>query len=62
MAKLHCTDTAMQLAVDAVQLAGDAGTISGSPFERHLRDAKALQIYEGSNQVQRIVIARQLLG
>ena len=62
MAKLHCTDTAMQLAVDALQLAGDEGTVSGSPFERHLRDAKALQIYEGSNQVQRIVIARQLLG
>jgi alkylation response protein AidB-like acyl-CoA dehydrogenase len=61
MAKLHCTDTAMQLAVDALQLAGNEGTISGSPFERHLRDAKALQIYEGSNQVQRIVIARQLL-
>jgi alkylation response protein AidB-like acyl-CoA dehydrogenase len=62
MAKLHCTDTAMQLAIDAVQLAGDAGTISGATFERHLRDAKALQIYEGSNQVQRIVIARHLLG
>jgi alkylation response protein AidB-like acyl-CoA dehydrogenase len=61
MAKLHCTDTAMQLAIDAVQLAGDEGTISGSPFERHLRDAKALQIYEGSNQVQRIVIAREML-
>ena len=62
MAKLHCTDTAMQVAIDALQLAGEEGTISGSPFERHLRDAKALQIYEGSNQVQRIVIARQLLG
>ncbi len=62
MAKLHCTDTAMQLAIDAVQLAGEEGTITGSPFERHFRDAKALQIYEGSNQVQRIVIARQLLG
>jgi acyl-CoA dehydrogenase len=62
MAKLHCTDTAMQVAIDAVQLAGEDGTISGSPFDRHLRDAKALQIYEGSNQVQRIVIARQLLG
>jgi acyl-CoA dehydrogenase len=62
MAKLHCTDTAMQVAVDAMQLAGEEGTISGSPFERHFRDAKALQIYEGSNQVQRIVIARQLLG
>ena len=61
MAKLHCTDTAMQIALDAVQLAGDAGTVSGSPFERHLRDAKALQIYEGSNQVQRIVIAREVL-
>lgn len=62
MAKLHCTDTAMQLALDAMQLAGDEGTITGSPFERHVRDAKALQIYEGSNQVQRIVIARHLLS
>ena len=61
MAKLHCTDTAMQLALDAVQLAGEPGTVSGSPFERHVRDAKALQIYEGSNQVQRIVIAREVL-
>jgi acyl-CoA dehydrogenase len=61
MAKLHCTDTAMQLALDALQLAGDEGTVSGSPFERHVRDAKALQIYEGSNQVQRIVIAREVL-
>ena len=61
MAKLHCTDTAMQLAIDALQLAGEEGTASGSPFERHVRDAKALQIYEGSNQVQRIVIAREVL-
>ena len=61
MAKLHCTDTAMQLALDAVQLAGEAGTLTGTPFERHVRDAKALQIYEGSNQVQRIVIAREVL-
>jgi alkylation response protein AidB-like acyl-CoA dehydrogenase len=60
-AKLHCTDTAMQVALDAIQLAGDEGTISGTPFERHVRDAKALQIYEGSNQVQRIVIARYML-
>ncbi len=62
MAKLHCTDTAMQLALDALQLAGEDGTTAGSPFERHVRDAKALQIYEGSNQVQRIVIARHLLS
>src|SRR3989441_5420476 len=61
MAKLHCTDTAMDLALDAVQLAGEEGVVAGSPFERHVRDAKALQIYEGSNQVQRIVIARELL-
>jgi alkylation response protein AidB-like acyl-CoA dehydrogenase len=62
MAKLHCTDTAMQLAIDAVQLAGEEGTFAGATFERHVRDAKALQIYEGSNQVQRIVIARHVLG
>jgi alkylation response protein AidB-like acyl-CoA dehydrogenase len=61
MAKLHCTDTAMQVTLDALQVAGEEGAISGSPFERHVRDAKALQIYEGSNQVQRIVIARDLL-
>ncbi|HEY4913962.1 MAG TPA: acyl-CoA dehydrogenase family protein [Candidatus Dormibacteraeota bacterium] len=61
MAKLHCTDTAMQLALDALQLAGEEGAVSGSPFERHVRDAKALQIYEGSNQVQRMVIAREVL-
>ncbi len=62
MAKLHCTDTAMQLAIDGLQLAGEEGTFGGATFERHVRDAKALQIYEGSNQVQRIVIARHVLG
>jgi acyl-CoA dehydrogenase len=61
MTKLHCTDTAMQVALDALQIAGETGALVGSPFERHVRDAKALQIYEGSNQVQRIVIARDLL-
>jgi alkylation response protein AidB-like acyl-CoA dehydrogenase len=62
MAKLFCTDTAMDLASEAVQLAGEEGSLAGNPVERHFRDAKALQIYEGSNQVQRIVIARHLLG
>lgn len=62
MAKLHSTDTAMQVALDALQIAGDEGAIAGATFERHVRDAKALQIYEGSNQVQRVVIARELLG
>lgn len=61
MAKLHCTDTAMQVALDALQIAGEDGAIRGSPFERHVRDAKALQIYEGSNQVQSVVIAREIL-
>jgi len=61
MSKLHCTDTAMQIAIDALQIAGEDGAISGSSFERHVRDAKALQIYEGSNQVQHVVIARELL-
>jgi alkylation response protein AidB-like acyl-CoA dehydrogenase len=62
MAKLFCTDTAMDVATDAVQLAGGYGFIEDLPFERHFRDAKALQIYEGTNQVQRLVIARQLLA
>ena len=61
MAKLFSTDTAMEVAIDAVQVAGGAGYAGDLPFERHFRDAKALQIYEGSNQVQRIVIARDLL-
>jgi alkylation response protein AidB-like acyl-CoA dehydrogenase len=61
MSKLHCTDTAMQVAIDALQIAGEDGALAGSPFERHIRDAKALQIYEGSNQVQRVVIGRDLL-
>src|SRR5207247_2628064 len=62
MAKLHCTDTAMDVALGALQLAGEEGAIAGSPFERHMRDAKALQIYEGSNQVQRVVISRDLVN
>jgi butyryl-CoA dehydrogenase len=61
MAKLFCTDTAMDLAIDAVQLAGGYGFVQDYPFERHFRDAKALQIYEGTNQVQRVVIAREIL-
>src|ERR1700694_3965965 len=61
IAKLHCTDTTLQIAVDALHAAGGDGAVRGSPFERHVRDAKALQVYEGSNQVQRVVIARDLL-
>lgn len=61
MAKLFSTDAAMDIAIDSLQLAGGYGYISEYPFERHFRDAKALQIYEGSNQIQRIVIARELI-
>jgi acyl-CoA dehydrogenase len=61
IAKLFCTDTAMAVANDAVQLCGGYGFTQDLPLERHFRDAKALQIYEGSNQVQRIVIARDVL-
>ena len=61
MAKLFTTDTAMWIATNAVQLAGGYGYVNDYPFERYFRDAKAAQIYEGSNQVQRIVIARELL-
>jgi acyl-CoA dehydrogenase len=62
MAKLFCTDAAMDIASEALQLAGGHGYMSDPPFERHFRDAKALQIYEGTNQVQRLVIARHLLA
>ncbi|HLH67627.1 MAG TPA: acyl-CoA dehydrogenase family protein [Candidatus Dormibacteraeota bacterium] len=60
MAKLFCTDLAMEAASVALEVTAEAG--EGQGFGRHFRDAKALQIYEGTNQVQRVVIARQLLG
>ena len=61
MAKLFSTDTAMRVTTDAVQLLGGYGYIEEFPAARRMRDAKACQIYEGTNQVQRVVIARQLL-
>jgi acyl-CoA dehydrogenase len=60
MAKLFATDTAMQVATDAVQLFGGYGYIKEYQVERYMRDAKVTQIYEGTNQIQRIVIARHL--
>jgi alkylation response protein AidB-like acyl-CoA dehydrogenase len=62
MAKLFSTDAAMDIVSDALQLAGGHGDMVDHSFERHFRDAKALQIYEGTNQVQRLVIARSLLS
>jgi alkylation response protein AidB-like acyl-CoA dehydrogenase len=61
MAKAFASDTAMSITVDAVQLLGGYGYTKDFPVERYLRDAKVTQIYEGTNQVQRVVIARELL-
>jgi alkylation response protein AidB-like acyl-CoA dehydrogenase len=62
MAKLFCTDTAMAVATDAVQVLGGYGYVEDFPAERYLREAKILQIVEGTNQVQRLVIGRSLTG
>jgi alkylation response protein AidB-like acyl-CoA dehydrogenase len=62
MAKLFCSDTAMRVTTDAVQLFGGYGYIRDYPVERMMRDAKITQIYEGTNQVQRMVIFRNLPG
>jgi alkylation response protein AidB-like acyl-CoA dehydrogenase len=61
-AKCFASDVAMQVTIDAVQLLGGYGYTKDFPVERMMRDAKITQIYEGTNQVQRIVIARKLLG
>jgi alkylation response protein AidB-like acyl-CoA dehydrogenase len=61
-AKCFASDTAMQVTVDAVQVLGGYGFTKDYPVERMMRDAKITQIYEGTNQVQRIVMARQLLA
>ncbi len=60
-AKCFASDVAMQITTDAVQLLGGYGYTKDFPLERMMRDAKITQIYEGTNQVQRIVMARQLL-
>lgn len=61
-AKAFASDVAMQVTTDAVQLLGGYGFTADYPVERMMRDAKITQIYEGTNQVQRIVMARQLLA
>jgi alkylation response protein AidB-like acyl-CoA dehydrogenase len=60
MAKLFASDTAMAVTVDAVQVLGGYGYVTEYPVERYLRDAKITQIYEGTNEIQRLVIARAL--
>jgi alkylation response protein AidB-like acyl-CoA dehydrogenase len=61
MAKLMATDAAMRVTTEAVQVLGGNGYLRDYPAERMMRDAKVLQIYEGSNEIQRLVIARQML-
>ncbi|GAA1876340.1 acyl-CoA dehydrogenase [Pseudonocardia ailaonensis] len=60
-AKCLASDTAMQVTTDAVQLLGGAGFTKDFPLERMMRDAKITQIYEGTNQIQRVVMARNIL-
>lgn len=60
MAKLFCTDTAMQVTTDAVQVLGGVGYTRDFPVERYMREAKVMQIFEGTNQIQRLVIGRRL--
>jgi alkylation response protein AidB-like acyl-CoA dehydrogenase len=62
MAKCFASDTAMSVTTDAVQLLGGYGYTKDFPLERFMRDAKVTQIYEGTNQIQRVVIAKKLLG
>ena len=62
MAKCFATDSAMAVTTDAVQVLGGAGYVRDWPVERYMRDVKVAQIFEGANQIQRVVIARSLLG
>jgi len=62
MAKRFATDTAMELATEAVQIFGGYGYTREYPVARLFRDAKVTQIYEGTNEIQRIVIAKHLLA
>jgi alkylation response protein AidB-like acyl-CoA dehydrogenase len=62
MAKCFAGDTAMKVTTDAVQIFGGYGYTREFPVERYMRDAKIMQIYEGTNQIQRVVIAKELLG
>jgi alkylation response protein AidB-like acyl-CoA dehydrogenase len=61
MAKLYCTDVAMDVTTDAVQILGGYGYKQEYPVERMMRDSKITQISEGTNQIQRLVIAREML-
>jgi alkylation response protein AidB-like acyl-CoA dehydrogenase len=61
MAKWHASDAAMRVTTDAVQIYGGAGYSRDNPVERLMRDAKGAQIYEGTNQIHRLIVAQHLL-
>ena len=61
MAKMFASDAAMEITTNCVQLFGGYGFTTDFDAERHMRDAKITQIYEGTNQIQRVIIAREML-
>jgi alkylation response protein AidB-like acyl-CoA dehydrogenase len=61
MAKLFASDTAMKVTIDAVQIMGGYGYMRDYPVEKMMRDAKITQIYEGTSQIQRLVIATNMI-
>src|SRR5207249_11345333 len=62
MAKLFAADIAMEVTTDAVQILGGAGYMKDEPVEKWMRDAKIFQIWEGTSQIQRLVISREEIG
>jgi alkylation response protein AidB-like acyl-CoA dehydrogenase len=62
MAKCLASDTAMKVTTDAVQIFGGSGYMKDCPVERMMRDAKCTQIMEGTNQIQRVIVARSLFN
>jgi len=62
MSKYYASDVAMKAAIECVQIFGGYGYIREYPAERHMRDAKICQIYEGTNEIQRVVVARKVIG
>ena len=61
MCKVFATDVAMEVTTDCVQIFGGYGYMRDYPVEKYMRDAKITQIYEGTNQIQRLVVARNLI-
>ena len=62
MAKYFASDLAMKVTTDALQILGGYGYMKDHPVERMMRDAKITQIFEGTNQIQRLIVARSILG